>query len=85
MSGAGGRDIFGFVRFFSSCDHLWKLQLTMAITNGDARLIAEAQTEERIEVTTSGFPTIQVISALYVAGFIGFLLLSLYIIRSSTS
>jgi len=55
------------------------------ITPEDAKLNAPAQTEERIEVATNGFPTILAISALYVAGFIGFLLLSLYIIRSSTS
>ena len=55
------------------------------ITEEDAKLTGQAQTEERIEVTTQEFPTIRVISVLYVAGFIGFLLLSLYIIRSSSS
>jgi hypothetical protein len=57
----------------------------MGITKEDARLIAQAQTEQRIEVTTKGFPIILVILALYLAGFIGFLLLSLYVIRSSPS
>ena len=51
----------------------------------DAKPSAQAQTEEGIEAATNGFRIILVLSALYVAGFIGFLLLSVYIIRSSTS